>query len=49
MSDYETLFKQSQAKIKEAKMHLLTLRALAIQRRAKIKPSSMNPSLLNKN
>jgi hypothetical protein len=46
--DFEKKFYETQAAIKERKMTLIVKRLMDVQRRAKIKPSSMNPVLLNK-
>jgi len=47
MLSFKKEFKLTQAALAQEKFRMLTLRALAIQKRAKIKPSAFNPVLLN--
>ena len=43
----EAYYKETQAKIREIKMHQIVKRAVAVDARSKIKPTLHNPSLLN--
>jgi len=45
--DFKQQFEVRQRDIKMRKMYMVVKRAMAIQTRNKIKPSSMNPVLLN--
>lgn len=43
----EAFYKETQARIREIKMHQILKRSIAIDARSKIKPTLHNPSLLN--
>lgn len=45
--DFDKMFNATQAMIKQKKIELIAKRVIDLQRRAKIKPSAMNPILLN--
>ena len=47
MLTYKKEFKLVQQELANEKFRKVALRALAVQKRAKIKPSAMNPVLLN--
>jgi len=49
MLTYKKEFKLVQQELANEKFRKVALRALAVQKRAKIKPSVMNPVLLNDN
>jgi hypothetical protein len=48
MPGFKEEFARVQAHLVEVKLSQIARRAIAIQTRNKIKPSAMNPSLLNK-